>query len=629
MLLRPFTRHPRAGFSLIWVSIILTAAAIIMVSTLPGQEAGSNNAKITSTIQNLDRVEEAMRAFMARNLRRPCPADGSYAVNTANFGVEAATPGTCTGGTPAAPLGPDAATGYLVGGTIPTKSLELDDSYAFDQWGRRITYVVDSRATSSFTCGTLQNSVKSGGHAAVQINDATGTQLENVMYAYISHGPDGHGAFPAQGSSVANRINSGSTNANARINAGVDASFTYNTTNFTNVKVRNSWIQPSAGDTGFEDLTYYREDIKNTCCFNPSGDSYTGPDLMVGLYQWPATPSLLGYKLACGSWQHTTPDPSPVRSNINIFVQQTTNDTYMVTRGQGDYCRSYQRSGMAWTEIANAFPASCIHNASDWGKPSMSADGTYVAQYNDLAPYLYLYKSNGAGVYSTIAAPAAPNNSGGGGRSDFNVMSSDGKYLAIRPSAGAGWGTLYQRTGDTFTSITPPATPPNPVVGVGFSPDGKYLVVTTNSGVGWGTPNYAYVYTITDNGDGTSSFAQIASSPLRFGNNQLDLNLVKFSDDSKYLALPTFGGAGGPHIAVYSISAGDTFTPVTIPLWRSDGYPPQFLSFSHDDKYIAMSYSAGYGSGQGHIDLLQQTNSTTYKFALSLTGFAYALDFRH
>src|SRR5579872_5525870 len=101
------------GFSLILMSIVLTASAMIFASMLPGQDAGDYNRKVMTNTQKLERVEEAMRAFMAFNGRRPCPADGQYAENTPNFGREAAIPGICTGGTPTAPLGPDAATGNI------------------------------------------------------------------------------------------------------------------------------------------------------------------------------------------------------------------------------------------------------------------------------------------------------------------------------------------------------------------------------------------------------------------------------------------------------------------------------------------------------------------------------------
>jgi hypothetical protein len=74
---------------------------------------------------------------------------------------------------------------------------------------------------------------------------------DHVMHAFVVHGPDGHGAFPAQGSSVAGRINTGTADADKLTNAGVDASFTYNTTNFTNVRVQKP---PTAT---FRDIVYY------------------------------------------------------------------------------------------------------------------------------------------------------------------------------------------------------------------------------------------------------------------------------------------------------------------------------------------------------------------------------------
>src|ERR1700722_15741635 len=91
-------RQQSAGFTLLWMSILLTDAALVCVSVLPGQDAGDNNQKQIATTKKLEKVEEAMRAFMAFNGRRPCPADGQYGINTANFGIEAATAGTCTGG---------------------------------------------------------------------------------------------------------------------------------------------------------------------------------------------------------------------------------------------------------------------------------------------------------------------------------------------------------------------------------------------------------------------------------------------------------------------------------------------------------------------------------------------------
>lgn len=258
----------QAGFSLMMVSLMLTVASLILVASLPGNEAPL--AKAQNSTLKLQKIETAMTGFMAKNHRRPCPADGQSALNTANFGVEAANPGTCTGGTPTAPLGPDAATGHIVSGTIPTRALGLDDSYAFDAWGRRLTYVVDKRATSHFTCNALQIQPGASSYGDIKIEATNGgTVLDNVMAAYISHGQSGYGAWPGQGAvDPAHRLNNGSGDIDKQTNAGVDAAgasstFTYNTSNFTNVRVKKE-ATPT-----FDDIVYYSPYQKNTCCVGP------------------------------------------------------------------------------------------------------------------------------------------------------------------------------------------------------------------------------------------------------------------------------------------------------------------------------------------------------------------------
>jgi hypothetical protein len=187
----------RKGFSLLQASIVLMAASMILVSMIPGQNAGDTAQKTIDTIARMNKIEDGMQRFMALNGRRPCPADGQYDVNHANFGWEAGTIapnnplGGCVGGTPAASMGPDIGTGFIVGGMVPTKTLALPDDYAYDAWGNRIQYVVDTRATTSYNCYSL----KTGGLQVIT-KDPTGAAVftDNVMYAYISHGPGRYGA---------------------------------------------------------------------------------------------------------------------------------------------------------------------------------------------------------------------------------------------------------------------------------------------------------------------------------------------------------------------------------------------------------------------------------------------------
>lgn len=132
-----------AGFSLFQIGILLTIAGL-MVSLTMMDSKGGDAQKRSLTNERLKVIQDAIRVWRAANQRIPCPADGTLPFTSANFGVEAATPGTCTGGTPAANF-----TGgsHTVGGIIPVRTLGLADEYALDGWGRRFTYIVDAYAT--------------------------------------------------------------------------------------------------------------------------------------------------------------------------------------------------------------------------------------------------------------------------------------------------------------------------------------------------------------------------------------------------------------------------------------------------------------------------------------------------
>ena len=258
----PHHSSRRSGFSLIAATILVTAAAIVVVSVLPGQRPGDGSLKGRATVERLERIEKATTSFMALNGRRPCPADGSLDVNNANFGKEVGAAGTCTPTT--GMLGPDA-TGHIVGGIVPTEALGLDNSYAFDEFGRRIMYLVDIRATGVASCPTLQNASTNNGKGGIIVENTTsGTVLDDVMAVYISYGADGFGAFPPQGSLATARINNGSTDADELTNAGVNSSFA---ANFTNVVVQK------AKTSTFDDIVYYAQYQKNICTVLGTGGS--------------------------------------------------------------------------------------------------------------------------------------------------------------------------------------------------------------------------------------------------------------------------------------------------------------------------------------------------------------------
>ncbi len=317
----------KQGFSLVQVSIIIAVAGIILSSVIPGGESNSDIEKNRITREKMEKIELATQGFMAAKLRRPCPADGTLANTNINFGKEDTNYGSCssanffTQSTPVTKTGATTtassavattlnnttglAIGMLVTGTniaanthilsvdsatqitfdkyaagasgtltfttvaagvVPTKTLGLPDDYMLDGYGRRIGYMVDIRATDKTTCRNMQAKKTSG---AIQIMDSWANigsyNTDNVMWALISYGKNGHGAFPTQGSSLANRFDSGATNKDERTNAFIDVTTTDFTTAYTPYLVRHE-PNLTSGNNYFDDTIWTQESTKNTCC---------------------------------------------------------------------------------------------------------------------------------------------------------------------------------------------------------------------------------------------------------------------------------------------------------------------------------------------------------------------------
>ncbi|MEI6730414.1 MAG: hypothetical protein WCL30_04075, partial [Pseudomonadota bacterium] len=172
--------------------------------------------------------------------RLPCPGDLTLAENTANFGIEAANKGSCTGGTPAANFvnsaaDPDNADpnydavtlNKVVAGAVPTKTLMLPDKYAYDSWGRKIFYSVDIRATGNSAFLTYNSSNSVIGAIAVK-NTASDTLASaltyKAIYALISTGKNGHGGYVRNFGATSVRFNYGSSDADEQKNCHCNSS---------------------------------------------------------------------------------------------------------------------------------------------------------------------------------------------------------------------------------------------------------------------------------------------------------------------------------------------------------------------------------------------------------------------
>ncbi len=163
-----------SGFTLLELSIVLTIIAVMLGGAVAMFTAYSAKTTREDTDQRMRIVENALLNYRRANNRIPCPADITLATSVANFGIEAATAGTCTGGTPAANF----SSGNSVAGGVPTKTLQLPDEYAFDSWGRRIMYAVDKRFTANN--GFIVNGISA-------LGSLQASSLENTQWPFASN----------------------------------------------------------------------------------------------------------------------------------------------------------------------------------------------------------------------------------------------------------------------------------------------------------------------------------------------------------------------------------------------------------------------------------------------------------
>jgi type II secretory pathway pseudopilin PulG len=265
-----------SGFSLIQLSVLLAVSSIIIVSILPGGDSGSEKAKQQITLQRMAAIEEATKAFMAKNLRRPCPADGSAPYNTGEGLIEQCPPDK----TP--PFSSADVDSYA--GTVPTLTLGLPPEMGLDGYGRRMMYVVDKRVTSSNSTSdtnitTCQDMVSLNQTGAIEIaSDYFIPASDNTMWALISYGKDGHGTFPIGGSGIKFRLDLAPTDTATIYNAfKVDDVMAYGTPVDpginTTTKVGGRLIQKPATST-FDDIVWYAQETKNTCMLGATTSSF-------------------------------------------------------------------------------------------------------------------------------------------------------------------------------------------------------------------------------------------------------------------------------------------------------------------------------------------------------------------
>lgn len=240
------------GFTLLEMTIVLAIMSIVAISLVAMFSATLQRIQTRQTVSRMEAIQNALYEYRIAFNRLPCPADATLAITNSNFGYEAANPGECTGGAPAANFSqvPVAGAQDAREGMVPVKSLGLSDDYAIDGWGRRFLYAVskDITANGAFSIISMYDTSD-----RMSVLNAEGTVKSTLACeVLVSMGANGHGAYGRNGG--ATRINAGSTNLSELDNCDCAAG----SPGFNGVFVQKDvTTNPNDVTDSFDDFVYF------------------------------------------------------------------------------------------------------------------------------------------------------------------------------------------------------------------------------------------------------------------------------------------------------------------------------------------------------------------------------------
>lgn len=565
-----------AGFTLLELAVVLLIIGLVTSMAMVSGVAVVETARQSATQKKMAAIDDALQSYRSTYNRLPCPASLTIAEGVTNFGVEAATPGTCTGGTPAANYSAagttnTGATG--VEGAVPVVTLGLANDFMYDGWGHRFRYAVDKDVTATGAFPTIASQCTGHAISILTAHDNTASPITGeAIYALISHGANGHGGYTKQGviSSTAN------TNSDKQMNCHCNASATPTTFAPTYVQ-REPTLSASDAFDSFDDLVSYKEiwQLRN--------------------------PNLSSTAAACGSssevvavcdWNYVDPDSrvhfftisgNSVTSSLSTqVVVGGCNPAYSPDGTALVLARPYASTDSPFYSVAAdgktlSGPIAITNYENIQWNPVFSPDGGYVIGPNGTSgAWVYSY-SGGVFTHVTDIVPSIPYGvySVAADSSATHVVLGMGGNGATAPTSPI---LIYKRSGATFNLL---AGQPDVQVTesdaftrnkVMFSPDGTYLYLSdTNNGL--------VVYKVA--GD---IFTYLAGQPA--SNVSGTGGAIAVDPTNTYIAI---GESYAGTLAIYKRS-GDVFTKLSsIPAPTAEVYD---LTFTKSGQYLAVNIVA-------------------------------------
>lgn len=451
-------------------------------------------AREIQTRRKLDRIEQALRDYRDQYSRLPCPGQRSLVPGNAGYGSESQYAGYCYFGIPTTDINylywdPDEWPGaddfqswhIVAEGSLPFKTLGLPEEFMFDGWGRLITYAVNARMTEIDGFKSYDMYERCPG---IEVRDAGGTaRTTRAVYALISHGSNGHGAFTRAGT----RYNDSSADASEQLNCNCDATATFDAS-YESVYVQKGI---KAGGTVYDDMMRYRERWQLQNEEDRKVLPYVGPEIMVGMS---VSPWVDFYSQSCNTFTNMANPASLPSSAPNAIAVSPDNNYWAAVGAFTPKIYIYKRNSSTGAVVKLADPASLPDDTANDVGFVYTLDGNYMAVAqnknaagDDLA--LRIYKIDTSLDTFTYLDPGA----GDGPNVQLETNGTHlafhpgGKHLAVTSAAADSvdgyYLKVYERTTDTFTAVdtdiffNSDGPDPQAITAIAWSPDGRYLAV--------------------------------------------------------------------------------------------------------------------------------------------------------
>lgn len=190
------------GFTLIEIAISMVVLGIIAVVAIYYYNQYKKEQAIEQTDRAITKTLNALGGFRSVYGRYPCPAPYDAVAGDADYGREDCTisaVGTCTNGVctdiSSRTVGTLPSPHYVLRGTIPFRSMNIQEDDIYDGYGQRLTYAVTQVLTDSSTYNRAQ-----GGISIIDENgDNVVEPAGAAHFVIVSHGENQTGGYNRAG----------------------------------------------------------------------------------------------------------------------------------------------------------------------------------------------------------------------------------------------------------------------------------------------------------------------------------------------------------------------------------------------------------------------------------------------